>query len=131
MCSPELPLERSFATGCHNPHQTTQVAPRVFHGAAENLAVDASTIASKLNDILSQIAAQSSAHIKAGGSIDPTVEFSMLGVNSVDLMEFILRVEKEFRIDVLGEMLPDDLPTNLDGWAKLVQSRLERSARST
>jgi acyl carrier protein len=94
--------------------------------------VDLPTISKTLNDILGQVAGQSgAARVKKAGPFDPSAEFATLGVNSVDLMEFILRVEKEFRLDVLGDLLPDELPTTLDGWAVLVQSRLERAARST
>lgn len=66
------------------------------------------------------------------GRVDPAkldshADFSTLGVNSVDLMEFVLRAENEFRIDILSDMLPDELPSTLNGWAKLVSRRLEKS----
>lgn len=93
--------------------------------------MDTQTITKTLNEILGQVAGQSGSRAKTAGPFDPSADFATLGVNSVDLMEFILRVEKEFRIDVLSDMLPDDLPTNLNGWAGLVQARLERAARST
>ena len=59
-----------------------------------------------------------------------TEEFAVLGVNSVDLMEFILRVETELKVDVLAGMLPEELPTTLRGWAQFLSKRLEQSTGS-
>jgi acyl carrier protein len=87
--------------------------------------VNESSVEQKLCDILAAIVAEG-----GKGRIDPTsldshADFSTLGVNSVDLMEFVLRTENEFRVDILSDMLPEELPTTINGWAKLVASRLE------
>ena len=54
--------------------------------------------------------------------LDAQADFATLGVNSVDLMEFVLRAENEFGVDILSDMLPDELPTSLSGWARLISA---------
>ena len=44
-------------------------------------------------------------------------------------MEFILRVEQELNIDVLQDMVPEELPSTLRGWAELLYPRLQRPTR--
>lgn len=58
----------------------------------------------------------------------PTVSFAELGVNSVDLLEFVLRLEQELDVRVLDDMLPDELPSTLAGWADVVTNQQKKSA---
>jgi acyl carrier protein len=82
----------------------------------------------RLNALLGRITAESgTSQVRSGSQIDPKAEFSQLGVNSVDLMEFVLRVEQEFGIDLLQDMNPDELPKTLEGWAELLQRRIAPS----
>jgi acyl carrier protein len=83
-----------------------------------------------LISILQQVLSQSGSRT-ARTDLAPTADFAALAINSVDLMEFILRVEREFDVDLLGSLNPDDAPHTLDGWAALVQRRLDRSSSAT
>ena len=81
----------------------------------------------KLKEILARVVGEGGKGRVDPAQLDSHADFSTLGVNSVDLMEFVLRTENEFRIDILSDMLPDELPATLNGWAKLVCRRLEKS----
>jgi acyl carrier protein len=80
-----------------------------------------------LKEILARVVGEGGKGRIDPAQLDSHADFSTLGVNSVDLMEFVLRTENEFRIDILSDMLPDELPSTLNGWAKLVCRRLEKS----
>jgi len=80
-----------------------------------------------LKEILARVVGEGGKGRIDPAQLDSHADFSTLGVNSVDLMEFVLRTENEFRIDILSDMLPDELPATLHGWAKLVCRRLEKS----
>jgi acyl carrier protein len=80
-----------------------------------------------LKEILARVVGEGGKGRIDPAQLDSHADFSTLGVNSVDLMEFVLRTENEFRIDILSDILPDELPATLNGWAKLVCARLEKS----
>ena len=85
----------------------------------------------RLTEILARVVGEGgAAHPRTPADLAPTEDFAVLGVNSVDLMEFILRVEQELNVDVLENMLPDELPTTLRGWAQFLYPRLQRSTPS-
>jgi acyl carrier protein len=85
----------------------------------------------RLTEILARVVSEGGARApRPAAQLSPTEEFVTLGVNSVDLMEFILRVEKELNVDLLGNMLPNELPSTLRGWAEFVYPRLQRSTRT-
>ena len=85
----------------------------------------------RLTEILARVVGEgAAAHPRTPADLSPTEDFAVLGVNSVDLMEFILRVEKELNVDVLENMLPDELPNTLRGWAEFLYPRLQRSTPS-
>jgi acyl carrier protein len=85
----------------------------------------------RLTEILARVVSEGGAKApRPAAQLSPTEEFATLGVNSVDLMEFILRVEKELNVDLLGDMLPNELPSTLRGWAEFVYPRLQRSTRT-
>ncbi|HET6328387.1 MAG TPA: acyl carrier protein [Planctomycetaceae bacterium] len=83
----------------------------------------------KLKEILARVVGEGGKGRFSAAQLDGQAEFSTLGVNSVDLMEFVLRIENEFRVDILSDMLPDELPSTLNGWAKLLCARLDRPAK--
>ena len=62
--------------------------------------------------------------------LDLDADFSALGVNSVDLLEFVLGIEQEFGVRVLDDMLPEELPTTLRSWGRFLEARLPQAARS-
>lgn len=85
----------------------------------------------RLTEILAKVVGEGAATpARTPAELSATEDFAVLGVNSVDLMEFILRVEKELNVDVLGDMLPDELPSTLRGWAQFLYPRLQRSTPS-
>ncbi len=84
----------------------------------------------KLKEILARVVGEGGKGRFNPAQLDGQAEFSTLGVNSVDLMEFVLRIENEFRVDILSDMLPDELPSTLNGWAKLLCTRLDGPAKS-
>ncbi|HEV8003346.1 MAG TPA: acyl carrier protein [Planctomycetaceae bacterium] len=84
----------------------------------------------QLKEILARVVGEGGKGRFNPAQLDGQAEFSTLGVNSVDLMEFVLRIENEFRVDILSDMLPDDLPSTLAGWAKLLCARLARPSQS-
>lgn len=77
----------------------------------------------QLHTILAEIIARN--RPMANEAIAPEADFSALGVNSIDLLEFVLRVEEAFDVSVLDEITPEELPTSLAGWSVLV-CRLRR-----
>jgi acyl carrier protein len=93
--------------------------------------VDQAGLEFRLTEILARVAGEGGGQApRPAAELSPTKEFAVLGINSVDLMEFILRVEKELNVDILEDMLPDDLPSTLRGWAEYLYPRLQRSPRS-
>ena len=88
------------------------------------------SVEQKLKEILARVVGEGGKSRLNPAQLDGNSELSTLGINSVDLMEFVLRIENEFRVDILSDMLPDDLPLTLNGWAKLLSARLERPATS-
>lgn len=61
--------------------------------------------------------------IRDATELDINATFAQLGINSIDLMEFVLRVEDRFDVSLLDEMDPEDLPETLAGWGKLVHEK--------
>lgn len=59
--------------------------------------------------------------------IDIGVQFADMGINSIDLMEFVLAMENHFDIALIEETQPNEEPATLAQWAKLV----DRSLRVT
>ena len=80
----------------------------------------------RLTEILARVVSEGGKAARSASEFAPTEEFAALGVNSVDLMEFILRVEQELNVDLLGTMLPNELPSTLRGWSQFVYPRLQR-----
>jgi len=64
--------------------------------------------------------------IRDATELDVNATFAQLGINSIDLMEFVLRVEDRFNVSLLDEMEPEDLPETLAGWGKLVHEKANR-----
>ncbi len=56
--------------------------------------------------------------LPTGGQIDPHATFTELGMNSVDLLEFVLRVEEQFDTSLLDDIEPQDLPESIAAWAE-------------
>jgi acyl carrier protein len=93
--------------------------------------VDQAGLEFRLTEILARVVGEGgAASPRPAAELSPTEDFAVLGVNSVDLMEFILRVENELNVDVLENMLPDELPSTLRGWAQFLYPRLQRSPPS-
>jgi acyl carrier protein len=92
--------------------------------------VNEASVEQKLKEILARVVGEGGKNRINPAQLDGNSELSTLGINSVDLMEFVLRIENEFRVDILSDMLPDDLPLTLNGWAKLLNARLGRPATS-
>jgi acyl carrier protein len=92
--------------------------------------VNEASVEQKLQEILAKVVGEGGKGRLNPAQLDSHADFSTLGVNSVDLMEFVLRTENEFRVDILSDMLPDELPATLNGWAKLVCGRLDRPTSS-
>jgi len=66
------------------------------------------------------IASNEGCGVAPGERIPLDADFAEVGVNSIDLLEFVLRVEKTFNVVILDEIAPDDLPTCLSGWVDLL-----------
>jgi acyl carrier protein len=91
--------------------------------------VDQAGLEFRLTEILARVVSEGGKSPRSATEFSPTEEFAALGVNSVDLMEFILRVEKELNVDLLGTMLPNELPSTLRGWSQFVYPRLQKPTR--
>ena len=84
----------------------------------------ASTVELQLHEILSDILSQSGASVlQSADDAASTLKFSELGVNSVDLMEFILRAEQQFDVDLLGNLTPNTLPETIIAWAAFIHDQ--------
>lgn len=92
--------------------------------------MDREIIAEKLKALLLGVIAEGEGgRVKSAVEIDPVARFSDLGINSVDLLEFILRLEQEFELRVLDDMLPEELPDTLAGWLEVVSRSMKAQAR--
>lgn len=92
--------------------------------------MDSQTIETRLKATLADVVANSelsSPEAADAATADPNVEFSEMGVSSVDLMDFVIRVEREFDVVLLDDMAPDELPLNIAGWRDLLVRRLPAS----
>jgi acyl carrier protein len=73
--------------------------------------------AERLKQLLERVIAERDAGARLSArDIDLQADFAELGINSVDLLEFVLGLEQEFGVRVLDDMLPEELPSNLAGW---------------
>jgi acyl carrier protein len=91
--------------------------------------VNEASVEQKVKEILAKVVSEGGKARSNSAQLDTNADFATLGVNSVDLMEFVLRTENEFQVDILSTMLPEELPSTLKGWAKLVCGRLDRPAK--
>jgi acyl carrier protein len=89
--------------------------------------VNEASVEQRIKEILAKVVSEGGKARLNAAQLDSHADFSTLGVNSVDLMEFVLRSEDEFHVDILSTMLPEELPSTLNGWARLVCVRLEKS----
>jgi acyl carrier protein len=79
--------------------------------------MDRTETAERLKQLLERVIAEGDAGARVpAGDIDLQADFAELGINSVDLLEFVLGLEQEFGVRVLDDMLPEELPANLSGW---------------
>jgi acyl carrier protein len=83
--------------------------------------MERSATADRLKQLLERVIAEGDAGARvSAGAIDLQADFAELGINSVDLLEFVLGLEQEFGVRVLDDMLPEDLPVNLAGWLEVL-----------
>jgi acyl carrier protein len=90
--------------------------------------MDQKFLADRLRHLLEQVLAERDDALRVlSRQIDLHASFRDLGVNSVDLLEFVLRLEDALGVRVLDELPPDDLPNTLAGWIDLVNSRTRKA----
>lgn len=83
--------------------------------------MDSSSTVQEVRAILAAILQEDEAsEIRDAAQLDVNARFADMGINSVDLMEFVLRVEDRFDVSLLDELAPEDLPETLAGWGELV-----------
>lgn len=87
--------------------------------------MDTPTIQTRLTALLADVVSATDGTGPA--EFDPNAEFADLGVNSIDLMEFVIRIEQEFDVVLLDDMMPEDLPLTIAGWTAMLESRLPAS----
>jgi len=85
--------------------------------------MDRQKVEERLTELLRRVLEGESATGTAKISMD--APFSQIGVNSVDLLEFVIAFEDEFNYRVLDELLPEDLPSTLTGWRNLLIKRVQ------
>ena len=84
----------------------------------------------RLTEILARVVSEGGKSPRSATEFSPTEEFAALGVNSVDLMEFILRVEKELNVDLLeDDAAQQSCRGTLRGWSQFVYPRLQKPTR--
>lgn len=82
------------------------------------------TVEQQLREILADILSQSEAGpVKSLAELQVDRKLSDLGINSVDLMEFVLRAEQQFDVDLLGNLTPNALPETIDAWAAYIHGQ--------
>ncbi len=75
----------------------------------------------ELREILASIVSQGeSPRIGDASELDVDTTFADMGINSIDLMEFVLGVENHFNISLLDESEPHSEPETLAQWAAIV-----------
>ncbi|MGQ0637001.1 MAG: acyl carrier protein [Planctomycetaceae bacterium] len=90
--------------------------------------MDPTNLAQSIRQLLEQVLAErDDAPRGALRSIDLHASFRDVGVNSVDLLEFVLRLEDSLEVRVLDDMLPEDLPSTLAQWIELVGARTRKA----
>ncbi len=83
--------------------------------------MDSSSTVQEVRAILAAILQEDeTSEIRDAEQLDVDARFADMGINSVDLMEFVLRVEDRFDVSLLEELAPEDLPETLAGWGELV-----------
>lgn len=83
--------------------------------------MDSSATVQEVRAILAAILQEDeTSEIRDAAQLDVDARFADMGINSVDLMEFVLRVEDRFDVSLLDELAPEDLPETLAGWGELV-----------
>jgi acyl carrier protein len=89
--------------------------------SSRSTVVQHSEIADRLKLLLERVIAEGQAGSRLSAhDIDLDADFAELGINSVDLLEFVLGLEQEFDVRVLDDMLPEELPVNLAGWMEVL-----------
>lgn len=56
--------------------------------------------------------------IRTVEQIDAEATFAELGVNSIDLLSFVMLVEERFDVVLLDELDPEELPDTIAGWTR-------------
>ena len=82
-------------------------------------ASDHSKFTSKLRELLAAIVSQNegSENITAE-DVAPDADFAQLGINSVDFLEFVTAIEREFDVDVPDELLSERKLISIEDWAR-------------
>jgi acyl carrier protein len=89
------------------------------------VSVDSAHVQSRLQELLHRLLVQNSnCPFESPHAIPIDADLSSLAVTSIDFLEFALSVEKEFQVEILDTITPDELPQTLAAWHQQVCVRL-------
>lgn len=88
---------------------------------------DPANVEARLRVLLHKLLVQSrDCPFKTPEAIPDDADLSTLGVTSIDFLEFAMSVEQEFRVAILENIEPDELPQSLVAWQQQVVARLPK-----
>ncbi|MGZ3458458.1 MAG: phosphopantetheine-binding protein [Archangium sp.] len=68
------------------------------------------------------------ASIRSADEITPHADFASLGLNSVDILEFVINFETEFHLDVPDEVLANPSMRSLHAWVEYLSKQQANAA---
>lgn len=85
---------------------------------------DQASLALKLQGMLVEILANVPDAKISPDDVGLDTDFSELGINSVDFLEFVITLEEELNIDVPDEALTDEAFSSVNAWSAYLYVRL-------
>lgn len=85
--------------------------------AESTAAGDPTQITVRLKELLAAVLSQNEGSlIESADDVAADADFAQLGVNSVDFLEFVTSIEREFHVDVPDEVLSERSLISLNAW---------------
>lgn len=108
-------------------HEVEQPSDPVVEGEATSAGGD-SRITAKLKELLAAIVSQNEdSPIESADDVSSNADFAELGVNSVDFLEFVTSLEREFNVEVPDEVLGERSLISLDAWTRYLSEHSSRA----
>ena len=92
------------------------------------MTVDKNSFEPRLKTLLLEIVnSDGKSELRRPEDIPSDASFTELAVNSIDLLDFVLAVEKDFDMEILDRIEPEDLPVTIASWSRMIAERVAGS----